>query len=356
MEQEIQPQPLSPVPPDNKKKVITIAIVAIALIAIAGYFIFSKSSVKPTEIKTQQSSQNLDVSSWKTYQNDQYGFEVQYPDGWSVYSDEARYPESDRSDPRFSVTEPGSIKDSKCYASFIFVDAKNPDKYPYSLYSEVDKKQECQTTLDSIISTFKFIAQNQNSQKITKDTSQISGKTIKFSGEVASGQNFEKEVENNLFFRLQSEGSSWTISVGSKTSKTSVKDVGYESYKNFAGVVTPPYRGINNIYIEGWHFRNSDNSGPNEVGPKNVNAYGEVRKFYFVLNDADYQKAFDALQKMMWSYSYSEQEINEATVIHDKLSKGYGKLTIHDLKLNNLVIEKQAGIESMKFDVELVFP
>ncbi len=125
---------------------------------------------------------------------------------------------------------------------------------------------------------------------------------------------------------------------------------------NFAGVVTPPYRGINNIYIEGWHFRNSDNTGPNIVGPKNVNAPQEVREFDFVLNDSDYQKAFDALGKMMWSYSYSEQEVNEATIIHDKLSKGHGKLTIRDLKLNNLVAGKQAGIESMKFDVELNFP
>ncbi len=196
----------------------------------------------------------------------------------------------------------------------------------------------------------------QNETDVTKDTSQISGNTLKFSGEVAGGRNFEKEIGNNLFFRLESDGSNWTISVGSKTSKTSAKDVGYESYNNFAGVVTPPYRGINNIYIEGWHFRNSDNSGPNEAGPKNVNAYGEVREFYFVLNDADYKKASDALDKMLWSYSYSEQEVDEATAIHDNLSKGHGKLTINDLKLNNLVIGKQAGIESMKFDVELNFP
>ncbi len=98
------------------------------------------------------------------------------------------------------------------------------------------------------------------------------------------------------------------------------------------------------------------NSGPNKLGPKNVNAPGEVREFDFVLNDVDYQKASDALNKILWSYSYSEQEVNEATVIHDKLSKGHGNLTIRDLKLNNLVAGKRAGIESMKFDVELNFP
>jgi len=167
MEQEIQPQlqQLNPIPPNNKNKIIiaVISLLVIVVLVTLGYFIFSK---KPVETQTQELSQNLDVSSWKTYQNTQYGFEVQYPDGWSVYADEARYPESNSSDPRFSVTEPGSIKNSKCYASLIFKDVKNPDKYPYSLYSEVDKKQECQITLDSIISTFKFTAQNQKNQKL----------------------------------------------------------------------------------------------------------------------------------------------------------------------------------------------
>ena len=48
---------------------------------------------------------------------------------------------------------------------------------------------------------------------------------------------------------------------------------------------------MNHKYIVGWHFRNFDNSGPNEVGPKNVNAPGKVREFYFVLNDTDYKKS-----------------------------------------------------------------
>ena len=195
-------------------------------------------------------------------------------------------------------------------------------------------------------------AENQLS---TNSVNTNSTKIVKFSGEVANGQKFEKEIGNNLFFRLEPGGSSWTIAVGSKTSKISATDIGYEGYNNFAVVATPPYRGINDTEIVGSDFRNSDNSGPNE-GPKSVNASDEVRVFYFVLNDAAYEKASEALDKMLWSYSYSEQEVNEAGAIHDNLSKGHGTLTIKDLKLNNLVIGKQAGIESMKFDVELVFP
>src|SRR3989338_4260730 len=153
MEQETQPQPqqLNPIPPSNKNKIIVavISLLVVILLATAGYFIFSKRPVKPVEIQTEPTSQQIHTSGWETYRNEEYGFEVQYPGGWSVYSDKFVYLESKPSDPtypRFSVTEPGPIKDSKCYASFIFKDTKNPDKYPYSLYSEADKKQSCQIT------------------------------------------------------------------------------------------------------------------------------------------------------------------------------------------------------------------
>jgi hypothetical protein len=118
-------------------------------------------------------------------------------------------------------------------------------------------------------------------------------RTVKFSGEVLKGRSFEKPIGANLFFRLIPQDLGWTISTGSKA--------GAEN--NFCGVVTSPYRGINHIHIDGWHFRNKDNSGPDEVGPKNVNGPQEVREFYFVLDDADYRKAFDALQILLWQYS-----------------------------------------------------
>ncbi len=109
-------------------------------------------------------------------------------------------------------------------------------------------------------------------------------KEIKFTGEAMKGQSFEKAIAPNLFFRLIPQELGWMIFVGAG-----------DTENNFCAVVTPPYRGINAIHIEGWHFRNSDNSGPNEPGRKNVNAPLELREFYFVLNEADYRSAFDAL-------------------------------------------------------------
>jgi hypothetical protein len=174
----------------------------------------------------------------------------------------------------------------------------------------------------------------------------LQSRVVRLSGEVLRGQTWEKEVRQGLFFRLVPAELGWTISLGS----------GNGSDHNFAAVVTPPYRGINHLYIEGWHFRNADNSGPNEAGPKNVNAPQEVREFEFVRNDADYQQAFDALQKMLWSYSYSPREVAEAGELHERLQKGKGVLTIQEMRLNNLEPGQQAGMDWMKFEVELTFP
>lgn len=179
---------------------------------------------------------------------------------------------------------------------------------------------------------------------------------IKFNGHTSRGQDYEKEIGGGLFFRLEPSALGWTIAIGSKTSKTLTQNVGYEQYNNFAAVVTPPYRGMNNIDIEGWHFRNSDNTGPNDAGPKNVNAPGDRREFEFVLSDAAYQKAFDALEKTLWPYSYSEKEVADATAAHVGLERGHGALMIRNLKLYNLEAGKQAGIESMDFDAVLNFP
>jgi hypothetical protein len=171
-------------------------------------------------------------------------------------------------------------------------------------------------------------------------------RSISFGGEVWKGENFEKQIGENLLFRLVPQELGWIISVGSTA--------GLEN--NFCAVATPPYRGINSIQIEGWHFRNADNSGPNEAGPGNVNAPQNVREFYFALNDADYRKAFDALQILLWPYSYSKQQIDEAENAHAEVAKGNGRLIIRDLKLNTFELGKQAGIERFVFDVELNFP
>ena len=92
-------------------------------------------------------------------------------------------------------------------------------------------------------------------------------RNVRFSGEVLKGRSFERQVGANLFFRLVPEELGWSISMGNKAPR-----------ENFCSVVTPPYRGMNALRIEGWHFRNADNTGPNDGG---VNAPRELREFIF---------------------------------------------------------------------------
>jgi hypothetical protein len=139
----------------------------------------------------------------------------------------------------------------------------------------------------------------------SKPASEAHPRSVTFSGEVLKGRSFEKTIRANLFFRLVPQELGWTILIGSKA----------DAANNFCGVVTPPYRGINALQIEGWHFRNSDNTGPNDAGPKNVNAPQELREFYFVLSEADYRNAMDALQIMLWPYSYSSSKSTERNAL-----------------------------------------
>jgi len=171
-------------------------------------------------------------------------------------------------------------------------------------------------------------------------------RTITFSGEVNKDQRFEKQIGEDLYFCLLPQELGWTVFIGNKE----------ELDNNFAGVVTPPYHGINQLYIEGWHFRNADNSGPNEAGEKNVNAPQHVREFNFVLTRRDYEKASDALKKTLWPYSFTAPELQEAERRQAHVREAEGVLTVTQLELNNLELARQAGVDHMAFEVQLHLP
>lgn len=64
-----------------KKKLLVLVIITVAL---GGYFVFSKKSAAPAETSIQQVPQEVDASDWKTYRNEEFGFEAKYPNTWSV--------------------------------------------------------------------------------------------------------------------------------------------------------------------------------------------------------------------------------------------------------------------------------
>lgn len=105
--------------------------------------------------------------------------------------------------------------------------------------------------------------------------------------------------------------------------------------------MTPPFFGVNDRQIEGWHFRNQDNSGPNRPGVGNVNAPQHIRRFCFTLSAADYERALLWREARMASGPAAASDFDFAT--------GTGILTITALTLGNLTPGERAWIEQMMF-------
>lgn len=185
-----------------------------------------------------------------------------------------------------------------------------------------------------------YLANGPRGLNILRYPTSATAPDFSFKGKVSRGEVFEADLFDGLTFGLEPDQFGWTIWLGNKA---------HPEY-NFSSVVTPPYYGINSLYIEGWHFRNSDNTGPNEAGEKNVNAPQHERGFCFVLNEADYQVALDGLNARFLT-SKQEQELAQAK--RAQLRPRVGVLMITQLQLGNLVEGAQAWIEDMEFEVEL---
>ncbi|HVO75798.1 MAG TPA: hypothetical protein VMT35_17355 [Ignavibacteriaceae bacterium] len=168
---------------------------------------------------------------------------------------------------------------------------------------------------------------------------------LKFSGEIEKGNSFHYKISKNLFFELLPGEFGWIISI---------RDSDYN--ENYCAIATPPFHGINSLYIEGWHFRNSDNSGPNEAGEKNINAPQEIRQFSFVLDKESYERTAALLDTILYSGNNNNENLNKAETELKSMKKGIGRLEIVDMKLMNLKVGEKAGFEYMKFSVELNIP
>jgi hypothetical protein len=108
--------------------------------------------------------------------------------------------------------------------------------------------------------------------------------------------------------------------------------------------LTPPFHFVPNPRdVEGWHFRNADNTGPNAPGEKNVNAPGEAREFIF---SPEVGLTINAPRAGRPS---SAEEIDAVRAF------GRDKLVILAHKLASLEPGTQARFAWMKFLVELTW-
>ena len=101
--------------------------------------------------------------------------------------------------------------------------------------------------------------------------------------------------------------------------------------------LTPPFRGVPNPRnLEGWHFRNADNSGPNEG---TVNAPQRRRSFAF---SPDVGRTIN--------YPPTPEQVSQLE------QAGQGHLLIRSISLGGLVLNRKAHIERMDFRVTLSWP
>ena len=107
--------------------------------------------------------------------------------------------------------------------------------------------------------------------------------------------------------------------------------------ENIARLTGPFHFVPNPRYIEGWHFRNAGNTGPNDGS---VNAPQKERSFLFS----------PAVGRSL-EYPLTALEAEQFT-----RDAGSGMLAIHSMTLGNLVPGQKAWIESMDFTIYLNWP
>lgn len=152
-----------------------------------------------------------------------------------------------------------------------------------------------------------------------------------FTAEVNAGQPFSRRFGERFELLLVPVACGWRL------------EVREEGRDEDLARLTPPFHFVpNDREIEGWHFRNTDNTGPNEPGEKNVNAPGPVRRFIFSPEVGATVGAGQA--------AITEGDIERVAAF------GQGRLEILDYRLTNLEPGEQAAFEWVRFTVALSYP
>jgi hypothetical protein len=170
---------------------------------------------------------------------------------------------------------------------------------------------------------------------------------ICFSGEVSAGKGFHKDLNDELTFDLQPEPDSRSFPVGEWTFDISPRQPENDCAK-FASVMATPLRGHNDLEIDTSYGMTSEN----EVS-------WSPRKFNFVTNCEDYRTESKRLEKVLWPYSWTEEEANKALADLGTSPHGTGRLWITDSRIshaNDTPDDKIGSIEWMRFTVEIRLP
>jgi len=153
--------------------------------------------------------------------------------------------------------------------------------------------------------------------------------TIEFSGSIKAGKCFEHLFGDRFIFALEPIQYGWEIFVYEKGRKEDLAEL------------TLPLHGPNPTDIEGWHFRNEDNTDSSNEHSDIMSS--DDREFIF---SPEVGKAINA--------SESTNEITEDDI--DRIQAfGQGELKITHLKLSPPQLHGTASIEKMNFDCKLTW-
>jgi len=168
--------------------------------------------------------------------------------------------------------------------------------------------------------------------------------SIRVHGEVHRSEKFEQEIGHGLAFRLAPDEFGWNIEVGPK-----------DGTDNYMDCVNGPLHGITPYQVEGWLFRNDDNTGPRKSSESLTLGIGEKREFQFVLTAADEDKSCADLNKAEHTYDQKIPERLAGANRFGTYAGGDGSVTITGVTLGNLKPGAQAWIESMRFEATFSF-
>lgn len=167
---------------------------------------------------------------------------------------------------------------------------------------------------------------------------------MRLHGEVHRSEKFEREIGQGLVMRLVPSEYGWDFEVGPK-----------DNDEDYMRCVNEPVHGITPYQIEGWLFRNDDNTAPRKPSELLTPGIGEKREFQFVLTAEDQIKSCADLDKMLYINDEKDPEHLAAMSRFGMYAGGDGSLTITSMALGNLKPGEQAWIESMQFEATITF-
>ena len=148
-------------------------------------------------------------------------------------------------------------------------------------------------------------------------------------GTVSRGHRFSVSTQSGWIVRLEPDTKGWFLQVTTKGRET--EDLSR---------LTPPWHFVPNPReIEGWHFRNADNTGPNDGS---VNAPQELREFIFspaVGREVEYNGS-----------ATSVEDVEKVRLF------GRGWLFIESYRLTPPQRGERAAFEMIKFSACLTWP